>query len=116
MRFLTCDALIARKVACEHRLVTCYQPTHAALAERVAPVRAIDPATAVRRFVALPLTQVLIFHGTPGGVRARPAIVYVFGHPPARACPPDARCARPQNFVLVWEMGRRVTVRAFSTS
>jgi len=91
--------------------VTCYQPTHAALAERVAPVRAIDPATAVRHVVALPLTQTLIFHGTPGGVRGRPGIVYVFGRPPTRSCPPGAHCPRPNDFVVVWEMGGRVTAR-----
>lgn len=91
--------------------VTCYQPTHAALVERVAPVRAIDPATAVRRVVALPLTQALIFHGTPGGVRGRPGVVYVFGRPPARSCPPGAHCPRPNDFVVVWEMGGRVTAR-----
>jgi len=33
-------------------LVTCYQPTHAALTGRVAPVRAIDPAPTVRRVTA----------------------------------------------------------------
>jgi len=63
------------------------------------PVGPVNPVAAVHIVVPVPLTQVLVVHGTLGYARGRRSILYVFGTPNRMTCPPGARCPRIPAYV-----------------
>ena len=75
------------------------------------PVRLVNPIGAVHTVASVPLTQVLVVHGTLGHGRGPTAILYVFGKPNRMTCPPGARCPRSPGYVIVQETVGHVKVQ-----
>jgi hypothetical protein len=84
---------------------TCYLPGHQKEAEeRLAP-RPVNPVPAVARVYAhFPLRQVIMLSGLRAGLRGSPvSIVYVYGIPNNRLCPPGYHCPLIPTYLLVRE-------------
>jgi hypothetical protein len=84
---------------------SCYLPGHQKEAgERLAP-RPVNPVSAVARvYHHFPLRQVIVLSGMWAGLRgAAASIVYVYGIPNTRLCPPGSPCPVIPSYLLVRE-------------